>query len=112
MGGVQVAGQGIEQLAVRLAPDQRLDHRRGVDSDHRRPACTAATMSSTIGPADRSRAFSLATISAFVGRAAILASSAPTYADSDIPSDAARSLSVSATSSETSRMYRVVIRKC
>ena len=109
---MQIAGEGIEQLAVRVAPDQRLDHRRGVDDDHRRPACTAATTSSTVGPVDRSTAFSLATISAFVGRAAILASSAPTYPDSDIPSAAARSLSVSATSSETSRIYRVVMQGC
>ena len=63
-----------------------------------------STISPLEGPVERSRAASLATMSAFVGRAAILASSAPTYADRDLPSAAARSFSVSATSSDTSRM--------
>ena len=65
-------------------------------------------MSSEVGPALRSLALSAATICAFVGRVAILASSALTYAESDLPSAAARSFSVSATFSGTSRMYRAV----
>ena len=68
-------------------------------------------MSADDGPVLRSRALSWSTICALVGRAAILASSAATYADSDLPSAAARSLSVAATSSGTSRMYIVVIGK-
>jgi len=110
--GVHIAGQGVEKVGIGVAPDQSLDHRRGVDHDHRRPAWTAATMSADDGPVLRSRALSCSTICALVGRAAILASSAATYADSDLPSAAARSLSVAATSSGTSRMYIVVIGSC
>src|SRR5674476_1363676 len=81
----------------------------GAEQQHRRPARTAAMISSGVGPFERSRAFNRATICSIVGRAAILASSAATYADSDLPSPAARSLRVAATSSETSRMCKVVI---
>lgn len=63
-------------------------------------------MSSVVGSLERSRARSQATICSLVGRAAILHNSAATQAANDIPADAARSLRVVATSSDTSRMYR------
>lgn len=94
--GVQLTGQPFEQFGVGLPADQGVDHRGGVDHDHRRSACIASTISSGVGPAERSRVRSLAAICAFVGLAAILVSSEATYADKDLPSAAARCLSVMA----------------
>ncbi len=65
-------------LSPQLKLDERLDHCQGVDHDHWRPARTSATISSEVDPLDRSRALSLATISASVGPAAILDSSPAT----------------------------------
>ena len=76
--GVHFAGQRVEKVGISVASDQSLDHRGGIDHDYRRPAWTAATMSPDDGPVLRSRALSRSMICAFVGRAAILASSAAT----------------------------------
>ena len=43
VGGVDVTTQSVQQLFIRGAPDEGLDHGRGVDNDHRRSAWTAAT---------------------------------------------------------------------
>jgi hypothetical protein len=59
-----------------------------VDHDHRRLSCTASSIPVVDVPVDRSRALSRWTISALVGRAAMLARSAATYADSDMPAAA------------------------
>ena len=75
---MDLAGQRVEQIGVGFPAHQGLNHRRGIQHDHLRPASTAATISSVVGPCERSRARSLAAISSLVGRAAIRASSAPT----------------------------------
>lgn len=78
VGGGDLAGEKLKETVIDVAPHQCLDHGRGVDDDHRRDSCRASTMSAPLGPLARSLSRRRATISAFVGREAIRASSAAT----------------------------------
>lgn len=55
--GVHVTSEGVQQLLGNLAADQRLNHRGGVEDDHRRPDCTAAArqLPAILTRSDRSR---------------------------------------------------------
>lgn len=70
VGRMDTVGERIEMRVVHLAANHCRDHRGCIEHDHRRPASTAARMSSRVGPLDRSRARSRAATAGWPARRA------------------------------------------